>query len=348
MTKVISLNAPLNTPFGKIKNINWNWKPPRKGVEYLPGTKKGEIKVEGNDKEIIIPIKIISPDDTIDATIDPLQGKKMTFWIKYWLLEHLGNCDTCLRYVIIHEFTHIIPQFQFPLPWELRGFEKEKKETMYKIHHYLVDSLVDRWNVKNKNYQYNDPIKFTHHIEQENKINLTSTTREELFENYIYVAKFTSHCDTWKKNLYNHTHQFPHTLRDKYHRLLDALSGVYIGPEFQIYELVRDIAELMLCSSKEDIIKRELKRRVYTLYDIGTFLFNKRNNNLRISMQQLWNKRVINIFQLRNCVFDWKRTFKRILNISSDELKYIDEYLSEPSDTNKFTLSYFIENQKHK
>jgi len=63
-------------------------------------------------------------------------------------------------------------------------------------------------------------------------------------------------------------------------------------------------------------------------------------------MQQLWNKRLINIFQLRNCLFDWKRTLKRISNISSDELKYIDEYLSEPSVTNKFTFSYFIENQE--
>ena len=342
MSKVISLNTPINTPFSKIGKINWNWKPPKKGVEYLPSIKIGEMKL-GDDNRIIIPIRIIRVDDSIDATIKPLRGEKMTFWIKYWLLEHLGNCDTCLRYVIIHEFTHLMPQFQFPLPWELRGFEKE---TMYKIHHYIVDSVVDRWNVMNKNYRYNDPIKFMHHMEQENKINLTSTTREELFENYIYLAKFTSHCDPWKKTLYHQTHRFPHTLRDKYHKLLDALSGVYIGPEFQIYELVRDIAELMLCPSKEDIMKKELKRRFRTLSDIGAILFNERNDNLRISMQQLWNKRLINIFQLRNCLFDWKRTFNRILNISSDELKYIDEFLSEPSVTNKFTLSYFIENQE--
>lgn len=264
----------------------------------------------------------------------------MTFWIKQWLIEHLGNCDTCLRYVIIHEFTHLMPQFQFPLPWELRGFEKE---TMYKIHHYIIDSLVDRWNVMNKNYQYDDPINFTHHMEQENKINLTSTTREELFENYIYLAKFTSHCNPWKKTIHYHIHQFPPTLRDKYHKLLDALSGTYTGPEFQIYELVRDIAELMLCPSKEHIMNRELKRRFRTLSDIGTTLLNERNNNLRISMQHLWNKRLINIFQLRNCLFDRKNTFKRIVNISSAELKYIDEYLSEPSDTNEFFLSYFIE-----
>lgn len=74
MTNVVSLNVPLSTPFGKIKNINWNWKPPRKGVEYLPNVKIGEMKL-GDDNRIVLPIRIIAADDPIDATIDPLQGE---------------------------------------------------------------------------------------------------------------------------------------------------------------------------------------------------------------------------------------------------------------------------------
>jgi len=339
MSKVIYLKTDVNTPFGKIGKISWNWKSLGREVEYLSGVKIGEGKLEYDDKKIIIPIRIIPADDPKDATIHPLQGEKMTFWIKQWLMEHLGKCDTCLRYVIIHEFTHLMPQFQFPLLWELRGFGKEM---MYTVRDYIIDALIDRWNVLHNNYPYNAPIKFAHHMEQENIINFISKTREEFFENYIYLAKFVSHCETWKNNLYQHSHRFPHQLRDKYHMLLDTLSGVYTGPDFPIYELVRDIAELMFCPSKKDIIKREFKRRFRTLSDIGVILFNERNSNLRSSIQNLWNKRIINIIQLKNCLFGWNRTFNRIINISSDELGYINELLLEPSDTNEFFLSYFM------
>ena len=145
-----------------------------------------------------------------------------------------------------------------------------------------------------------------------------------------------------KNNLYHHAHEFPQKLQGKYHKLLDALSGVYSGPDISIYELVRDIAELMLCPSKEDIVMRELKRRFLTLSDIGAVLFNERN--IKTSMQQFMSKQGINIFQLRNCLFDWNRTFKRIFNISSDELNYIDDFLAKPSVTNKFNPPYFMEN----
>ena len=343
MSKVVSLNTPIATPISKIGEVVWNWNPPAENVEYLPGFRIADIKIKGGGKELIIPIKIIPADLQIDATIDPPKGEEMTFWIKYWLLEHFGNCDTCLRYVIIHEFTHLMPQFQFSLPWELRGFNNEK-ELMYKIHHYLVDSLVDSWNVTNKNYEYNDPIKFVHHMGQENKIKLTSTTREELFEKYIYVAKFVSHCKTWRDNLYQHTHMFPHQLRDKYHQLLDALSGDYSGPNYPIYELVRDIAELMLCPSKKDIMNRELKRRFRTLSEIGTVLFNERN--IEDTMQQFLSEQLMNIYQLRNCLFGWKRTLKRFSNISNAELRYIDDLLSEPLMISEFPLSDFIDNME--
>ena len=326
MSKVVSLNTPIATPISKIGELVWNWNPPAENVEYLPGFRIADIKLKGEEKELIIPIKIIPADLQIDATIDPPKGEEMTFWIKYWLLEHLGHCDSCLRYVVIHEFTHLMRQFQFPLPWELRGFGKE---TMYTTHHYLIDALVDRWNVMNKNYRYNDPIKFMHHMYQENKLNFVLRTREELFEKYMYVAKFASHCKTFKNNLYQ-AHEFPQKLQDKYHKLLDALSGVNSDPDLPIYELVRDIAELMLCPSKEDIVMRELKRRFFTLSDAGAISFDERN--VKTSMQQLWSKRLINIFQLRNCLFDWNRTFKRIFNISSEELRYIDDLLSGPSD----------------
>jgi len=339
MSKVISLPTPIEIPSGKIEKINWDWKPSRNNEEYIPGKKKGEIRLENDDKKIIIPIKILRADDPKDATIHPLREEETTFWIKQWLLEHLDDCDCCLRYLIIHEFTHLVSKFQFPLPWELRSFGEV---TMYTVHHYLVDALVDRWNVKNKNYAFDDPIKYMHHMYQNNKINLTSTTPEELLKNYIYVAKFASHCDIWKNNLYNHTHVFPHQLQDNYHKLLDALSGSYNGPDLPINELIRDIAELMLCPTKKDIIKNELKRRFLTLSDIGTALIEEKN--FKTSIQQLCNKQHINIFQLKNTLFDWNRTCRRIFNISSEELRYIDDLLSEPSVTNKFTLTYFLEN----
>ena len=340
MSKVITLNAPIYTSFGKIKKIIWKWKPPRTPPEHS-GFKVGQIKFKGDNKEIIIPIKIIPENDAKDALIHPLQGKDMTFWIKEFLLDHLRNCDTCLRYVLIHEFTHLMSQFHFPLPWELRGFGKE---TIYTIHHYIIDAFADRWNVLHKNFYYDDPINYYYHMEQENKIKITLTSREELFENYIFYVKFAPNSNSWKRHLYNHAYRFPNVLRDKYQKLLDALSGDYNGPEFPIYELVRDIAELMLCNSKEDILKRELKRRFYTLSDIGAILLNDETNNFKDSMHQLWNKRLINIFQMRNCLFDWKNTFNRIINTSSDDLRYIDEFLSEPTNQNMFSLSYFLKN----
>lgn len=313
------------------------WELLRKDTEYLPGDTIGKIKLENN--KIVIWIKILPADNPKDAAIHPLQGTEITFWIKQWLLEHLCDSECCLRYVIIHEFTHLVNNFQFPLPWELRGFGKE---TMYTVHHYMIDALIDRWNVINKNYTYDDPINFVHLTYQENKINFTITTRKELFENYIYFAKFASHCETWKNNLYQHAHRFPHQLRDKYHKLLDILSGVHPDSDSPIYELIRDIAELILCSSKKDVMERELKRRYHTLSDIGEILFNDSNDNPGFSIQNLWNKRIINIFQLKNCFFDWNRTFKRIINISSNELRYIDEFLSEPPNTNEFFFSYFL------
>jgi len=339
MSKVISLPTPIDAPFGKIGKINWDWKPPRSDVEYIPGTTIGEIRLENDNKKTVIPIKTLPADDSKDATIHPLQGEEITFWIKQWVLEHLDGCDCCLRYLITHEFTHLIPEFQFPLPWELRGFGKE---TMYTVNHYLVDALVDRWNVINKNYANNDPIKFTHHSYQEKKINLTSTTREELFLHYIYLAKFASHCNIWKNNLYNHTHIFPYKLQDNYHKLLDILSSSYTGPDLSLYELVRDIAELMLCLTKKDIIKNELKRRLLILSDMGAVLFEEKN--FKTSMQQLWNKQHINIFQLRKSLFDWSKTLKRISDISSKELRFIDDLLMEHSTIYKFTFTYFVEN----
>ena len=124
----------------------------------------------------------------------------------------------------------------------------------------------------------------------------------------------------------------------------EELTGDYSGPDFPIYELVRDIAELMQCNSKKDVMKIELKRRLYTLSDIGAILVKERNNNIKSSIHQLWNKRVINIFQLRNCLFDLKNTFNRIINISSDDLRYIDEFLSEPTNQIMFSLSHFLKN----
>ena len=160
MTNAITLNTPLATPFGKIGRINWNWKPLKKGVEYSPEYQIGKITIGDNKNSKHIPIRIIPADHSIDATIYPLQGEEMTFWIKNSLFSHMSKCDLCLRYVITHEFSYTLPQFKFPFPWELRGFGKD---VMTAVHQYFTDAIIDKWNVKNQNYREDDPIKSTAH-----------------------------------------------------------------------------------------------------------------------------------------------------------------------------------------
>lgn len=347
MKRVIPLTTPLNTSFGKIRKIHCSWILQKKEYEYLPysknelypGTTIGEIKLECSEDKIL-PIKILTPYNIKDVIIHPLNGENTAIIIKQKILNHLCKCDICLRYIIIHELTHLMYQFQFPKPIEFQGFGKKIMDLVY---HYLTDSLIDRWNVQNLNYQIYDPVVYIPHIFNMKKKYFVTTTRENFFEYYVYVAKFASHSESWKNNLYQHAYIFPTMLRDKYHKLLDALSGDYTGPDFPVYELVRDIAELILCPNKKEIMKNELKRRFLTLSEIGATLFKERN--IKTLIQQLWSIQNINIFQLRNSFFDWNRTFKRILDISSDELKYIDDLLSEPLETNKFILTYFLQNE---
>lgn len=242
MSKIISLNTPIDTPFCKIGAINWNWKPKEINIEHLPGTKIGEMKVKGL-KEITIPIKIITSDNAIDATIDFKDRKNMIFWIKQELFEHIYRCEKCLRYVIIHEFTHTGKQFQFTIPDIFNNIDERKINA---ADHYLVDAWVDRWNIINKNYEYNYPMKFLAHMEKTNFVDFKSTNREEFFENYIYITKFVTHSKIWRNNLYQHTYRFPHEFQDKYQKLLDILSTDYTGPDQEVYYLIRDIAELVL------------------------------------------------------------------------------------------------------
>jgi hypothetical protein len=338
---MIVLNTPINTPFGRIGKIDCNWRPPKRRVEFLPGATIGKIRIADN-KNVIIPIKIIPNDNRIDVTINPLKGEEAVFWIKNSLFYHMSNCKICLRYIMTHEFSHTIPRFIFPRPWELRGFGKN---IMQMTHYYFTDAVIDRWNVKNKNYSSEEPIKSMIHIYGENKVNLIITNREHLFEDCMFFMRFASHCEMFKNNLHTMTSSFPYELQSKYGRLLDMMSTDYKGSIYPIYRLIREIAELILCRSQKEIIIKELERRFYTLSDIKSSWMHgmRTNKNEKKIFHQICNDLFIHPSQINNCIFDWKNTFKRILNVSPEDLEFISESLSKSTLTSDFRYTYFID-----
>lgn len=340
MTSVI-IKSPLITPFGRIKTINWDWKFPEKMVEFLPGETIGKIRIDGI-RNIIIPIKIIPDDNTINAAIHPLSSGEITFWIKNSLFYHMNNCEMCLRYIIVHEFSHTIHQFKFPKPWEMRGFGKS---IMLMTHNYFTDAIIDRWNVKNNNYSSNEPIESIIHIYGKNRVNLTIADREHLFESCMFFMRFASHCEMLKNNLYVLIKSFPYDLQNKYGRLLDVMSVDYKGSVFPIYRLIREIAELIMCRNQKEIITKEIERRFYTLSDIRRSWMHRMSKNLNEKkFHQICNELYIHPSQITNCIFDWNNTFRRISDASLNDYKIIDEFLSKSASINDFKYTYFMNN----
>jgi hypothetical protein len=212
-------------------------------------------------------------------------------------------------------------------------------------HYYFTDAVIDRWNVKNRNYSSEEPIKSMIHIYGENKVNLIITNREHLFEDCMFFMRFASHCEMFKNNLYTLICSFPYELQNKYGRLLDVMTTDYKGSIYPIYRLIGEIAELILCRSQKEIIIKELERRFYTLSDIKSSWMHgmRTNKNEKKIFHQICNDLFIHPSQINNCIFDWNNTFKRILNVSPEDLEFISESLSKSTLTSDFRYTYFID-----
>ena len=343
--KVIKIKTPLPTPFGIITYIENKLK----GVKYfLPDLTIAYITLHSDDEnQIKIPVKLVPENSNYDAFFKfPPFVEEPKFFMKYSTFRHIQKCDMCFRYIIIHEFSHAVKKFIFPLPWELRGFGEN---TMYMVRDYFTDAIIDWWNIKHGNYHENDPIKSLGHRYGKSKVGFHITNRENLFEYLIYFLYLASHNTTVRKRLCDFMDSLPSKLYEEYAKLYDIMVNIDAMGEFSVfsvYKIIKNVAQLVLCKNKLDAVFREIKGAINTLYRIRTLWkeCSGISKNRKKIMQEIYNKALIHPLQIHHVIHGEGLT-NILYHYQNKDFNEVDDFLKGRSSNNSLRKTFLVDYQ---